>query len=83
MISITFSAYPQDDGTTILWYKFDEEVNNDIEDLSPHLNDDIVTGQIKFIEDGMVGGAGEFTGGTSVKVPMSDSLNELREMSRE
>jgi len=71
------------DETTVLWYKFDEELKADVEDLSPHGNDGIVTGQPEFEPEGKVGGAARFTSGTRITVPISESLNTEEELTIE
>jgi len=75
-------VYAQDE-TTILWYKFDEELKGDVEDLSLHGNNGIVTGQPEFEPDGKVGGAARFTLSTRITVPISESLNTEEELTIE
>ena len=68
-------AGAQDDDTTILWYKFDVPFNNEVEDRSPHGNHGQISGDVELEEDGRIGGAARFTNGTSINVPISDTLN--------
>ena len=46
-----------------------------MEDLSPHGNNGILTGQPDFEPDGKVGGAARFAVGAQIRVPISDSIN--------
>ncbi len=68
-------AFAQVDKTTILWYKFDEEVKGEVEDISQFGNNGTVVGRPGFEDKGKVGGAIKFTSGTQIKVPISESLN--------
>lgn len=77
------SVSAQQDEATILWYKFDTKLKNEVEDLSPHGNNGIISGQIKFEPDGKVGGAARFSPGTKITVPISDTLNTEEELTIE
>ena len=68
-------ASAQVDEKTILWYKFDEEVRDEILDISQYGNHGIVVGRPDLEEKGKVGGAAKFTPGTQIKIPITDSLN--------
>ncbi|MBM3212768.1 LamG domain-containing protein [Candidatus Poribacteria bacterium] len=69
------SISAQVDKTTILWYKFDEEVKGEVTDISQYKNNGIVVGRPGFENKGKVGGAIKFAPGASIKVPITDSLN--------
>ena len=75
MLICHHAVFAQIDKTTILWYKFDEEAKGEIEDISQYGNNGIITGQIKFERNGKIGGAGRFTPGNQIRIPISDSLN--------
>lgn len=65
----------QEDETTILWYKFDEDFGDEVEDRSPNGNNGEITGKVEFEPEGQVGGAAKFSSGNQITVPISDSLN--------
>lgn len=69
------SVSAQEDETTILWYKFDVPFNGEVEDRSPHGNNGVINGQVKFERDGKIGGAARFSPGNKITVPISDTLN--------
>lgn len=60
---------------TILWYKFDDDFDKEIIDQSPFGNNGKINGQLKADKKGKVGSAARFTLGTSITVPLTDSLN--------
>ncbi len=60
---------------TILWYKFDNDFDKEIVDLSPYGNNGKINGQLKAEKKGKVGSAARFALGTSITVPLTDSLN--------
>ncbi|MBD3181683.1 hypothetical protein GF312_05275 [Candidatus Poribacteria bacterium] len=70
----SFAAFGQDE-STILFYKFDSPFDGEIEDQSQYGNIGNVVGNVEFEEEGKVGGCARFTNGTSISVPLSDSLN--------
>lgn len=74
-VFMSLCLYAQEDETTILWYKFDEKFNNEVEDRSPYENNGEVTGDVKFEDEGVVGGAAKFTAGNQITIPISESLN--------
>ncbi len=73
----------QVDDTTILWYKFDDEVEGEVEDISQYGNNGTVVGRPELEDQGKVGGAVRFTSGTQIRVPISDSLNPEEELTIE
>jgi len=85
-ISLTFIVYQcvyGQDEETILWYKFDEELKGEAEDLSVHGNNGRLTGQPEFVPDGKINGAARFVVGTRITVPISESLNTEEELTIE
>jgi len=70
------------DDPTILWYKFDDDFKNEIEDASPFGHNGTVTGNVEFDEDGQIGGAVRFAGG-SIKVQITDELNPAENLTIE
>jgi hypothetical protein len=62
------------DDPTILWYKFDKDFKNEVEDSSAFKHNGMVTGNVEFDKSGKIGGAARFKGG-SIKVPITDELN--------
>ena len=76
-------VFAQVDKTTILWYKFDEDVVGEVEDISQYGNNGTVVGRPGFEKNGKVGGAIKFTSGTHIKVPISESLNTAENLTIE
>jgi len=76
-------ANSQEDETTILWYKFDVDFKNEIEDRGIYENHGKITGQVKFEPEGQVGGAAKFAAGNRITVPISDTLNVEEEITVE
>jgi len=76
------SVSAQDD-VTVLWYTFDDDFDDEIDDLSPHGNHGVVVGQVESEPDGKIGGAARFTFGNQIRVPISDSLSIEEELTIE
>lgn len=72
MLSVLSFAAPPEDGL-VLWFGFDEDLKNDIEDLSGSNNNGTVQNAVKWVKDGKYGGGMEFTNGW-IKIPNSESL---------
>ena len=76
-------ALAQGDDSTVLWYKFDVPFAGEVQDRSGNGNNGIVKGQVKFEQHGKVGGAAKFSPGTTITVPISDSLNPEEDLTIE
>ena len=70
------------DDPTILWYKFDENFKQEVEDSSPFGHIGTVAGSVEFEKEGKIGGAARFKGG-SIKVAITDELNPEQNMTIE
>ena len=68
-------ADAKEEDPTILWYKFDVPLKNEVQDRSDYENHGRINGQVKFEKEGKIGGAARFTPGNKITVPISDSLN--------
>ncbi|MFC1715678.1 LamG domain-containing protein [Candidatus Poribacteria bacterium] len=83
LVFVWYQAVSAQDEATVLWYKFDEELGREVEDLSLHGNNGTIVGQIEFEPAGKIGGAGRFPPGTQIRIPISDSLNTEEELTIE
>jgi len=83
LIFIGYQCVCAQDETTILWYKFDEELKGEVEDLSAYGNNGTLSGQPEFEPDGKIEGAARFAASARITVPISESLNTEEELTIE